>query len=179
MAQEIATIARPYAEAIFGRAQDTDRLDAWSTMLEFLTQVAREPELAGLIASPKLSREQLQTLMLEIGADQLDREGANLVRLLVRNDRVGLLPEIARQYELLKREHQGVLKVQVRSAYAVDAEQEQAIAAALKARLKRDIEIAAVEDPSLLGGIVIRAGDLVIDGSVRGRLQKLASELRI
>lgn len=179
MAQEIATIARPYAEAIFGRAQETDRFEPWSAMLEFLAQVAQMPEIAGLMASPKLSRDQSQALMLDIGSQHLDQEGGNLVKLLVNNDRVSLLPEIARQYDLLKRERQGVLKVQVRSAYAIDAEQRQAIAVALKARLKRDIEIAAVEDPDLLGGIVIRAGDLVIDGSVRGRLQKLASELRI
>jgi F-type H+-transporting ATPase subunit delta len=106
-------------------------------------------------------------------------EGANLVKLLVQNDRLGLVPEIALQFEQLKREHQGLLKVRVVAAFPIEDDQRDAIAAALKARLNREIEVAAETDPALLGGMIIRAGDLVIDGSVRGQLDKLAAELRI
>jgi F-type H+-transporting ATPase subunit delta len=179
MAQEKITIARPYAEAVFGRAQETGKLDLWSEMLGLLSAVVRSPEVSGLIANPKLSREQLQALMLEVGGGRLNDEGQNLVKLLAHNDRLSLLPEIAQMYEQLKREHQGVLQVQVRSAYAVSKAQENVLAEALKKRLGRDIEISAEKDASLIGGIVIRAGDLVIDGSVRGQLRKLTNELGI
>lgn len=179
MAQEQATVARPYAEAIFSRAQETGQLDEWSSILDFLAQVVRNPEIAGLISSPKLSAQQVEALVLEIGAAQLGLEGANLVKLLVQNDRLGLVPEIALQFEQLKREHQGLLKVRVVAAFPIEDDQRDAIAAALKARLNREIEVAAETDPALLGGMIIRAGDLVIDGSVRGQLDKLAAELRI
>lgn len=179
MAQEKTTIARPYAEAVFGRAQDTDKLDSWSDMLGLLNAVVQSPEISGLISNPKLTREQIQALMLDIGSGQLDAEGENLIKVLVANGRLSVVPEITALYEQLKRERQGMIKVEVRSAYALDKAQETALATALKKRLGRDIEITAEKDPSLLGGIEIRAGDLVIDGSVRGQLHKLANELSI
>ena len=179
MAQEKITIARPYAEAVFGLARETDTLDLWSDMLDLLSAVVRSPQIAGLIDNPKLSRERLQALMLEIGGGRLNEQGENLLKVLAQNDRLPLLPEIAQLYEKLKRERQGVLQVQVLSAYAVSKAQEKALAEALKARLQREIEISAEKDASLIGGVVIRAGDLVIDGSVRGRLRKLTNELGI
>ncbi len=148
-------------------------------MLGLLAAVVRSPELSGLIANPKLSRDQIEGLMLDIGGGHLNDEGQNLVRLLVRNDRVSVVPEIAELYETLKRENQGKLQVKVRSAYALDKAHERELAEALKEKLGREIEISAEKDPSLIGGVLIRAGDLVIDGSVRGQLHKLANELRI
>ncbi len=179
MAQEKTTIARPYAEAVFGRALETDKLDLWSDMLGLLHDVARAPEIAGLIANPKLSRDQLLELMLDICGSHLSDEGQNLVRVLATNDRLSILPEIAAHYERLKRERQGVIQVQVKSAYVLDKIQENSLAEALKAKLGKDIEISSEKDSSLIGGILIRAGDLVIDGSVRGQLHKLANELNI
>ena len=113
------------------------------------------------------------------GGERLDEEGRNLVKLLVQNDRLPLLPDIAALYERLKRERQGVLQVEVISAYTLDQAEKQTLAGVLKERLDRDIEINAERDPDLIGGILIRAGDLVIDGSVRGQLHKLDNELRI
>jgi F-type H+-transporting ATPase subunit delta len=179
MAQEKTTIARPYAEAVFDRAQETDTLDLWSDMLALLSAVVVSPEISGLIDNPKLSRARLKELLLEIGGGRLSEEGQNLVRVLVDNDRIALLAHIAALYERLKHERQGKLQVQVAAAYALNKAQEQALADALKERLGRDIEITAEKDASLIGGIVIRAGDLVIDGSVRGQLKKLANELSI
>ena len=179
MAQEKTTIARPYAEAVYGRAAETDKLDLWSDMLALLGAAASTPEVAELIANPLLPPDQVRELMLDIGGGHLSEEGQNLVKLLVDNDRLSLLPEIAALYERLKRERQGVLQVEVTSAYALNVAQKKALAEALKERLERDIEISAVKDPSLIGGILIRAGDLVIDGTVRGQLHKLANELRI
>ncbi len=179
MAQEKITIARPYAEAIYGRAEETDTLDAWSDMLDLLGIVAGTPEVASMIDNPLLPPQRVQELMLEISGERLDEEGRNLVKLLVENDRLSLLPDIAALYERLKRERQGVLQVQVTSAYTLNQAEKKTLAGVLKERLDRDIEINAERDPDLIGGILIRAGDLVIDGSVRGQLHKLANELRI
>ena len=179
MAQEKTTIARPYAEAVYGRAQETDKLDLWSDMLALLSAAASTPDVAELIDNPLLPPAKVRELMLEIGGGHLSEEGQNLVKLLVDNDRLSLLPEIATLYEQLKRERQGLLQVEVTSAYALNVAQKKALAEVLKERLGRDIEISAVKDPALIGGILIRAGDMVIDGTVRGQLHKLANELRI
>ena len=179
MAEDAKTIARPYAEAIFARAVESDTLDLWSEMLGLLTAAAADPALAGLIASPKLDQAQMTELMLDIGGDRLSDEGQNLVRILVANRRMSVMPEIAGLYEERKAEHDGTLTVQVTSAFALDAAEEQALAEALKRKLGREIRIASEQDSELIGGFRLRAGDMVIDGSVSGQLSQLANELGI
>lgn len=179
MAGETTTIARPYAEAVFARAEESDKLDLWSEMLSLLAQVVNDTAMAAVIADPLFDRSQLSDLMLEIGGGHLSDEGQNLVKLLVQNGRLAVLPEIAEMYEQLKAESQKILNVYVRSAYALMPAQEKQIAEALKAKLGREIIITSEQDPDLIGGVHIRAGDMVIDGSVQGRLQQLANELGI
>lgn len=179
MAGDATTIARPYAEAVFSRAVDTDKLDLWSEMLELLAAAVKDPALAGLVASPKLDRAQMTELMLDIGGGRLNDEGQNLVRLLVANGRLSVLPEIAAHFEKRKAEHQGALDVHVTSAFELKPAQEQRLAAALKTKLGRDIRITSEQDPNLIGGFRLRAGDMVIDGSVSGQLHQLANELGI
>ena len=179
MAGDATTIARPYAEAVFSRAVDTDKLDLWSEMLELLAAAVTDPALAGLVASPKLDRDQMTELMLDIGGGRLNDEGQNLVRLLVANGRLSVLPEIATHFEVRKAEHQGALDVHVTSAFDLKPAQEQQLAEALKKKLGRDIRITSEHDPDLIGGFRLRAGDMVIDGSVSGQLGKLANELGI
>ncbi len=179
MAGEAITIARPYAEAVFARAEASDKLDLWSEMLALLAQVVEEPAAAGIIADPMFDKEHLTQLMLDIGGGHLNEEGQNLVKLLVQNGRLPIVPEIVGVYEQLKAESQRVLNVHVRSAYALKPAEENKIAAALKAKLGRDITITSEEDADLIGGLHIRAGDMVIDGSVSGQLQQLANELGI
>jgi F-type H+-transporting ATPase subunit delta len=179
MAGETTTIARPYAEAIFGRASESDKLEQWSDALGLLAAVVQDDKVAAAITNPKLEGSQRIALLLDICGEHLDAEAQNLVRLLVRNDRLSVLPEIASLYEGLKNESQGTLDVQVISAYEMTPDQEDKLAAALKKRLDRDIRVTSDIDSALIGGVLIRAGDLVIDGSVQGRLQKLATELGI
>lgn len=179
MAGEATTIARPYAEAVFARAEASDKLDSWSDILSFLAQVAEEPAIAGVIADPMFDQGHLSQLMLSIGEGHLDEEGQNLVKLLVQNGRLPVVPEIVGVYEHLRAESQRTLKVHICSAYPLDSAEEEKIAAALKAKLGREITITSEEDPELIGGVHIRAGDMVIDGSVRGQLQQLANELGI
>ncbi len=179
MAGENTTIARPYAEAVFKRAQESGRLDQWSAALGLLAAAVQDERVAKIIANPKTESEQRVALLLDIGGKHLDQEAQNLLRLLVRNGRLSVLPEIAHLYEALKNEGQGALDVQVTSAFEMSEAQEQQLATALKKRLNRDIRVTSAVDTSLIGGVRIRAGDLVIDGSVQGRLQKLATELGI
>jgi F-type H+-transporting ATPase subunit delta len=179
MAGDAKTIARPYAEAIFARAVESDTLDLWSDMLGLLTAAAADPLLSGLIASPKLDQAQMTELILDIGGDHLSDEGRNLVRVLVANRRMSVMPEIAQLFEEHKAEHDGTLTVQVASAFPLDAAEEQALADALKRKLGREIRIASEQDAELIGGFRLRAGDMVIDGSVTGQLGQLANELGI
>lgn len=179
MAGETTTIARPYAEAVFNRAKETDSLGPWSETLEFLAAVVGEPTMAGVITDPKFDRASLSELVLEVGGDRFNEEGKNLVRVLVANGRLTLAGEIAKLYEQLKAESQRIQHVHVTSAYALEPTQETQIADALKAKLGYDITITSEENAELIGGVHIRAGDMVIDGSVSGQLQQLANELGI
>lgn len=179
MSGESTTIARPYAEAAFARALATDSVDKWADMLELLQQLVSDPDVAGLISNRRLNRGQMTSLLLDVAADQLTDEGRNLVRLLAENDRLVVAPEINALYTDLKNAHQGALEVTVSSAYALQPEQEKQLAEALSKKLGREIQITSELDPELIGGVKIRAGDMVIDGSVAGQLTKLANELGI
>ena len=179
MAGDATTIARPYADAIFARAVETGKLDLWSDMLELLAMAVRDRALSGLIASPKLDLAQMTELMIDVGGVRLSEEGQNLVRLLTANRRLSVIPEIATLFEARKAEQEGSLDVEVTAAYELQPEQEQQLAAALKQKLGRDIRISSEQDPELIGGFRLRAGDMVIDGSVSGQLTQLAHELGI
>ena len=179
MAGDATTIARPYAEAVFQRAVETDKLDLWSEMLGLLGAAVKDPALSGLITNPKLTIVQKTELMLEIGGGRLNDEGQNLVRLLAANGRLGIIADIAEAYEHRKADHQGTLDVHVVTAYALRPAQEKKLSEALKAKLGREIRITSEKDLALIGGLRLRAGDMVIDGSVSGQLSQLAHELGI
>jgi F-type H+-transporting ATPase subunit delta len=179
MAGDATTVARPYAEALFQRAFETGRLSQWSETLQFLAAAMRDPELIAFVTNPKLTPAQRVELMLDLGGARLDAEARNLVMVLVENDRLVVLPEIAALYETRRREAEGQTKVVVTSALPLEPAVLEQLAAALKAKLGQQVEITTEEDPSLIGGVRIRAGDTVIDGSVRGRLYQLANELGI
>ena len=179
MAADATTIARPYAEAVFAHADQAGNLDLWSEMLSFLAAVVSDPAVAPVIGNPLVDRQSLTDLLLEIAGERVNEEGGNLIRLLVRNGRLSVVPEIEALFEELKAEKQRVLSVHVTTAFALKPAQEKLIAEALKAKLGRDVTITSEKDADLIGGVHIRAGDLVIDGSVRGKLQQLANELGI
>lgn len=175
---ERMTLARPYAEAVFELAQERGKLAQWSQALSFLALVAQDPQMAAIIANPRVGAERLAGLILDLGRKYLDEDSANFVRLLIANHRLPLLPEITQLFEQLKADAERSVDVEIVSAQALSDAQVKKIASALKRRLHREVRVSTRLDPNLVGGMIIRAGDLVIDGSVIGRLRALTSYLR-
>jgi F-type H+-transporting ATPase subunit delta len=174
---EAITIARPYANAVFAIAQEKGELKAWSDLLVVLGQCALEPEMQSIITSPAVSDEQVVTLLAEIAGDAMTADAQHFLSLLAENDRLLLLPEITVLFEELRAEAEKTMVADVISAKALSAEQKDKISAALKQRLGRDVTLNASVDESLLGGAIIQAGDLVIDGSALGKLNRLANAI--
>lgn len=177
---ETSTFARPYAKAAFELARDEKGgFDTWSAMLATCAQVAEHERMQTLLHDPRLTEEKKAELVIEVCGDALDEQGRNFIRVLGQQDRLLLLPEIAELFEHERAEFERRVDVTLISAYALDDEQQSKLASALKKRLNREISITTQVDKSLLGGVIIRAGDTVIDGSVRGRLTQLASALHV
>ncbi len=178
---EQSTLARPYAQAIFDLANSTNQLQAWSDMLQLVSAITADEQLQLLLDNPSVSGDQLQDLIIGV-ADAanggLTEAGRNMVKVLRANNRLGLVAEVARQFEALKAEAENTLHADVISAMPISGAQQQKLAEALKNRLGRDVELNCSIDESLIGGAIIRAGDLVIDGSARGRLEKLSTILQ-
>jgi F-type H+-transporting ATPase subunit delta len=174
---ETITVARPYAQAAFNYATEQQALREWSDMLALLAMVAADPDMVRVIESPQLTEKQLADLMVDICGDRLTDKGANFVRVLADNRRLELLPDIAALFEIQRQEAEGTIKAELVSAYPATDEQQALIIESLRRRLGKDIELSCSTDAGLLGGAIIRAGDLVIDGSVRGKLQRLGSAL--
>jgi F-type H+-transporting ATPase subunit delta len=175
---EKTTIARPYAQATLALAKEQNALQQWSDMLQYASTVAADSELAALIASPRLSSEQVAGLFLDICGDKLNEHGKNMIRVLADNDRLDVLPEITALFEIERAQSEGTIEAQVISAIELSASQKSSITESLKKRLGRDVTLNCRVDAAIVGGAIIRAGDVVIDGSVIGKLDKLASALK-
>ncbi len=174
---ESTTVARPYAQGIFELAREQDALAAWSEQLDLVAGVVRHPEMAQLLGSPRLTSEQRAELIIGVCGEGLNEQGRNLVQLLVDNDRLEVLPEIAAQYRALRAAAERTLEARLISAQTVDEDVRARLESALSKRLDRQVTLSTEIDESLLGGAVVRAGDLVIDGSVQGRLTRLTGAL--
>jgi F-type H+-transporting ATPase subunit delta len=174
---ERATIARPYAKAAFEYARDANALAQWSEGLKAAAQIVADPRVAPLTKSPAWSAADLVSLITDVAGAKLDAGMQNFVRVLVENHRLLLLPEIVAHYEVLRSAVENTIDVEVVSAVPLDAAQADKLRAALSTRLKRKVRMQTSVDSTLLGGAMVRAGDLVIDGSLKGRLQRLATEL--
>ncbi len=153
---ELTTIARPYAEAVFKRAGETSNFPAWSDALQLMAAIATDESMAEVIAGAQFSRAELADLFNEVAGSKIDQEAKNLVKLLAENGRLALLPEIAAQYEVQRAEAEGSIDAEIISAYAVSDAQRSKVAASLKQRLGRDINLSVTIDE-------------------RGKLEKLAS----
>lgn len=172
------TLARPYAKAAFEYALAESKLSEWSSMLQLVAQAIGNKEVANVIKSPALTSNDKAELILDICAKQLDAPGSNFIKLLSEKSRLPLIPVIAEIYEAFKAEQEKAVDVVVTSAYELNEAQQQELSKALSKRLDRDINLEVKIDKRLIGGVIIRTGDLVIDGSLRGRLAKLADSLK-
>ncbi len=174
---EALTTARPYAQAAFEEAQKLGDLKDWSEMLLSLTEAISHAEVRAVVTSPRFLKAQIEKLMDGLLGSQVKVQQRNFVRILVDNQRLLLLPEIVVLFEALRAEAEKTVNVVVDSAFELSAAQQEKIIASLKARLGREIKLVCKVNKELLGGIVIRAGDKVIDGSVRTRLGEMANAL--
>lgn len=176
MAEHI-TLARPYARAAFEYAYSANDLQTWSVMMAVAAAVAQQDGMIKLVKSPSLTAQQKGEAFIHICADQLTEKGHNFIKNLAENNRLQLLPEIQELFEAYKSQQEKSIDVDITTAFELSAEMQNKLANALSAKLDREVNVYSSVEKSLLGGAVIRAGDTVIDGSVRGRLAKLAEAL--
>ncbi len=174
---ELATLARPYAAAVFKRAKETGASKNWSKNLAFLTSVLSDKTIFSVIGDPKIGKSNLSALLLDICDGQLDQEGQNFLKLLIENNRLSLVPAIAELFETYKSEDEGSIEIDVTTAYAFTKESKQSFNTTLEKVFGKKVSMKVVIDSSLIGGVLVRAGDQVIDASVRGQLQQLAQRL--
>lgn len=174
---DYTTVARPYARAIYQQAVETSAVDSWSDALALMSAVADNAEMRALMDSPQFGGEQKAELMLKVVGDKLSAQQQNLLKLLAENGRLKTLAEIARQFEAYRAEAEGKIDAEVVSAFPLTREQEVSITNMLKAKLGREVSISTSTDESLIGGVVIKAGDTIIDGSMKSQLESLALAL--
>ena len=174
---ESATVARPYARAAFEFAQGAKALARWGDLLETAAMVVRDARVTALLGNPKVTTLALADFVLDIAGEKADEHGRNFVRLLAQNQRLALLPEIAAQYALLRAAAENTVDVEVVSAIALSEAETEKFTHALTRRLNRIVRLHPSVDPSLLGGAVVRAGDFVLDGSLKGKLERLGQSM--
>jgi len=175
---ELATIARPYAEAAFKLATEQNALPVWGEMLKFAAAVMKDPAMAGAIDNPKLGTEQKEALFLSVCGDRLNPIGRNFIKVLIEGDRIVVLPQIEEMFAQLKNAAEGVAKAEIVSAIALTDAQVGELKAVLEKRFGKKIEATVSVDPSLIGGARIVVGDQVVDGSIAGKLQAMATQLK-
>ena len=176
---ELTTLARPYAKAAFEYAIEAKQLAEWSDMLSFASQVVSDETMQQLLTSPHFTKQDQQEAMLKICADKLDDKGINFIKLLAQNGRLVTLAEVEVLFNFLRSEFEKTVDAQITSATALNEQQIAQIKEKLAAKLGRQVEASVEVDVDLLGGLIIQAEDLVIDGSVRGQLAKLSDALNL
>ncbi len=174
MAEKL-TLARPYARAAFETARQHQAFERWSQMLAAAAATVGDARVVKLLSSPRVQPGDLVELIAE--ASGADEHGRNFLGTLAQNRRLGVLPEIAAIYEELRAEVENITDVHVTSAVQLDEAQRARLAAALKKRLQREVRLHCAVDARLIGGAIVRAGDFVIDGSLKARLERLASQI--
>lgn len=172
--QEKITIARPYAQAAFVQASEESNLQQWSELLQLLGRLVSDPTMIKLIKNPELEREKLTDIIFDICTDHLSDTRRNFITLLAESGRLLVAPEIHTLFEKLHDEAEGIVDVKVVSAYQLKDEQQSKIKQMMSRRLGKDVNVSSETDETLIGGVVIRAGDSVIDASIRGRLKQLS-----
>jgi F-type H+-transporting ATPase subunit delta len=176
---ERATIARPYAKAAFACARQANAFAAWSAGLRVAAEIVSDAQVKAVAGSPHLTPSDRSSLVCGVAGAKLDQGMQNFIAILAENRRLPLLPEILVQFEALRASVENTIDVDVVSAVALNETQTANLTEALTRRFKRKVRMHKSVDATLLGGAVVRAGDMVIDGSLKGRLERLATELEV
>lgn len=174
---ERTTLARPYAVAVYKRAKESGKIGQWAEMLSFLKVVVADPVIARAVANPRVDKERFLGSFLDLCRDHLSGEGENFVRVLVKNGRLGLVGTISELFDEFRAADEGYIDVDVTTAYPLESEEETNLAALVEKWVARRGRLRVTVDRSLIAGVVLRAGDRVMDASIRGQLQRLAKRL--
>ena len=171
------TLARPYAVAAFERAKETGSVEQWQETLDFLRELIKDPLMQQAAANPTADKQGFLNALLDVCGDRVFGDTANFLRLLVQNRRLGLIEHIASLFSYYRSEDEGTIDADVETAYPLNDEQCGRIAALIEKLLNRRARLTVRSDRDLIGGVIIRAGDRVIDASLRGQLQRLQKSL--
>ena len=174
---ELTTIARPYAKAAFELAVEKGTIESWNDMLFFAGEVASNEQASAILAGLPTATAQAE-LFINLCAEQLNEQGQNLVKVMAENRRLIALPEVAHLFSALKADYDKEIDIDVISATPLAAAQQESLVAALEKRFARKVKLNCSEDTTVVGGLIIKAGDTVIDGSLRGKLNRLATTLQ-
>lgn len=174
---ELTTIARPYAQAAFEYAVSKNELAAWEGMLHSAAKIVQQKEVINLLNNPKMTNQQMAELFCDVLEKMLDVEKKNFIRILAENKRLLVLPDIAALFTNYRAEKEKTVEVEIVSAFPLDETYKDKFINSLTRRLQRAVSLQCDVDATLLGGAIVRAGDLVIDGSVRGKLNRLLESL--
>lgn len=174
---QLTTMARPYAKAAFQAAFAADALNSWSEMLNKVAAVVTDERVKALLSRPSAGGKAQADLIIEVMGDEISEKVQNFIHVLAKNKRLVLLPEVVVLFEQLKAKQEKRVDVEVVSAFELNESTREKLIAALKKRLQQEVSLNTSVDKRLIGGMVIHAGDMVIDGSVRGRLNKLAENI--
>jgi F-type H+-transporting ATPase subunit delta len=175
---DFITVARPYAEAVFSLATEQKRLDQWSETLAWLAAMVNNQDVAEVVTNPKHTAQEVEALMLSVLGERADEPVKGLVRALLENSRLMLLPEIAKQFELLKAQTEGVVHATAETAFPLSEEQKADLTATLSKKYGKTVRLDVRENADLIGGVRVLVGDDVIDASVRGKLHAMAAGLK-
>lgn len=174
---ELTTLARPYAKAAFQIAKSQEKLAEWSDLLSGAAQIAANKQIKQLLTNPGMAESKKAELILDCVEQKASEQVNNFFLILAENQRLALLPEIAALFNTYRADLERTVDIKVSAPFELTEEQQQKLAQALSTRLERKVSLETSLDKSLIGGVVVRTGDMVIDASVRGKLTKLAEAL--
>lgn len=170
---DYTTLARPYAKAAFEYAAEKNAIASWGLCLKRASFIVKDERINKLLLNPLLERRDKLDLLVSICDGKLDSEQRNLFALLADFNRLLVVPKIADLFELLVKDHEQMVDVEVTSAFGLDELEKDKLQKALQIRLNKQVSMTLKEDANLIGGAIIRAGDFVIDGSILGKLTKM------